>query len=133
MEKTIIVDNEYATLWYYPESQTVHHQFHKFIHGKVLRDLLARGLDTFQQHNANKWLSDDRKNSALPQADYEWANNHWVNPMIDSGWKYWAMVLPDNTVGKTVMKRVIEDYATRGLTVEIFETPEAAYDWLASV
>ncbi len=133
MKQEVIVNTPYATLWYYPEAGIVHHQFHKFIHGDVFHEVLVEGLSIFKQRGAQKWLSDGRKNTALPQADIDWAQENWITPMIDSGWKYWAMVMPDTTVGKAIMKRVIESYANQGITVEIFATPEEAINWLESI
>lgn len=133
MSKTTILDNEYATLWYYPESQIVHHQFHKFIHGEALRDILCKGLEIAQHDGVEKWLSDDRSNSSLPQVDYDWATENWITPMMDAGWKYWAMILPEKSVGRATMERILQDYAGRGLTIKVFDTPEEAYEWLASV
>jgi hypothetical protein len=103
-----LLENDYATLVYYPESGIVHHEFRKFIYGDALHEILEVGLTAFQQYGASKWLSDDRKNSAVPQADLEWALEYWVMPMIQSGWKYWAVVLPDKAVGRAAMKRIVD-------------------------
>src|SRR4051794_10237 len=77
MSVTVITDTEYATLWYYPDEKIVHHQFHKFIHSKEFRQVLERGLEIFKQNGAQKWLSDDRMNSALTTADTEWGQQDW--------------------------------------------------------
>ncbi len=132
MQRETILDTPYATLWYYPEFEVIHHQFHKYIHGDELRDVLSQGLALFQERGAQKWLSDDRKNSALPQEDIDWAQQYWLSPMIASGWKYWAAIMPDSPVGKANMKRVINAYASQGIRVEIFELPEEALEWLES-
>ncbi len=33
MNRTTEIDNEFVTMWYYPDEKIVHHQFHKFISG----------------------------------------------------------------------------------------------------
>ena len=129
----MIFNTDYATLCYYPESRIMHHEFHKYIHGHELRSVLLQGLAVFQEYGIQKWLSDDRKNSALPQADLDWAIENWITPMINSGWKYWAVVLPDKPVGKAPMMRLIEIYSQHGVRVEIFEDPAEAYQWLESI
>ena len=111
----------------------MHHEFRKFIYGDALREILEVGLTAFQQYGASKWLSDDRKNSAVPQADLEWAVEFWVIPMIQSGWKYWAVVLPDKAVGKAAMMRIIENFTQYGLTIEVFDDPADALNWLNSM
>lgn len=128
-----ILDNDYATLWHHPENKIVHHQFHKFIHGEQFRSVLEKGLEIFEEYNATKWLSDDRKNSALPKEDAEWAMTDWNPRVISSGWKYWAIVLPDKILGKTNMNQFIKQQNEQGVTVEIFDDADEALDWLKSV
>lgn len=133
MDKELIVDTAYASLWYYPEDKIIHHEFHKFIHGDMFRDVLMQGFETFRHHGVQKWLSDDRKNTTVPQSDIEWANENWFTAMKEAGWQYWAMVMPDSKVGQASMRRIIESYSARGVTVETFDTPQDALDWLKSV
>jgi hypothetical protein len=130
MSKMIIIDNEFVTLWYYPEKKIVHHQFHKFLYGQAFRDDLNAGTELLQKYGAQKWLSDDRKNSALPKEDVEWAETDWFPRTKKAGWKYWALVLPEQVIGQMNMKRFIRDYSAQGLTVQVFSDPEAAMSWL---
>ena len=133
MTTQTLMDTDYATLWFYPEAGIVHHAFHKYIYGEEFRSVLTLGLEVVQQSGAQKWLSDDRHASSMPQADYDWAEKHWIEPMIHSGWKYWAVVLPDKLVGRQSLLRVMEAYAKYGLQVATFDDPTAAYAWLESV
>ena len=32
--KITVMENEFVTVWYHADKKIVHHQFHKFIHGK---------------------------------------------------------------------------------------------------
>ena len=43
MEKDIIVKNENMTLWYYPDTKIIHHEFHQYTKGQILRDGLSAG------------------------------------------------------------------------------------------
>jgi hypothetical protein len=133
MQATVISDTDYATLWYHPDKKIVHHQFHKFIHSKEFRHVLEQGLEIFEQNGAQKWLSDDRMNSALPIADSEWGQKDWFPRVFQSGWKYWAIVMPDKVAGKMNMQRFIDAYSTQGLTIDIFDEPDEALKWLESV
>lgn len=133
MPRMTVLDTEYATLWYYPEQKIVHHQFHKFIYGETFRDVMRNGLAIFQQEGVHKWLSDDRKNSVLPQVDIDWGLQNWFPAMIDSGWKYWALVMPDKPVGKASMQRVVESFTPLGIIIQEFNDPDAALQWLESV
>jgi hypothetical protein len=132
MSKTTIVDTDYATLWYHPEKKIVHHVFHKFIYGEEFRQVLEKGLEIFKEHGAQKWLSDDRNNSALPTADTEWGMHDWFPRVFEAGWRYWAIVMPDKAVGQMNMQRFIDAYAPKGLAIKLFEDPDEALKWLES-
>ena len=133
METQVIIDNEYATLWYHPEAKTVHHQFHKFIHGDAFREILNRGIEVCATFGAHKWLSDDRHNSTLTKEDGEWAIVDWSQRVFAAGWKYWAVVLPDRKIGQTNLNLFMREYIARGLEVRVFEDPDEALKWLESV
>ena len=133
MSKETILDTEYATLWYYPEEKIVRHVWHKYIYGQEFRQVLEKGLEIFQKHGAQKWLSDDRKNSALPAEDSKWGMEDWFPRVFESGWKYWAIVMPDKVVGKMNMNRFITMYGEKGLEIELFEDADEALAWLKSV
>ncbi len=133
MSAQTIIDNEYVTLWYHPEAKIVHHQFHRFIHGEHFRKVLDQGLEVFKEHGANKWLSDDRLNSALPKEDSEWGLNDWNPRVFANGWKYWAVVMPDKKMGQTNLNWLMRENIAHGLVVQAFEDADEALKWLESV
>lgn len=128
-----ILENDYATLWYHPESKIVHHKFHKFIYGEKFRAVLNRGLEILEEHGAQKWLSDDRLNSALPKEDGIWVGTEWNARVIAAGSKFWAVVLPDKILGQTNMNRFMKDSIDKGFVVKVFEDPDEALEWLKAV
>ena len=130
MADQTIIDNEYVTMWYYTDKKIVHHTFHKFLHGQPLRECLTRGIELFKKNSASKWLSDDRNNSALPKEDMEWAQTSWFPQVVAAGWKYWAIVLPEQIIGQLNMKRLIKQYSEAGVTAQIFSDPQKAMQWL---
>ena len=132
MNKELILDNEYITLWYYPQKKIVHHEFHKFSYGKTLHDALSAGAALLEEKGAQKWLSDDRKNTSLSKDDLNWTATVWRPRVIKAGWKYWAIVLPEKILGQMVMKRIIEEYANTGVTVKLFSDTDEAMRWLES-
>ncbi len=128
-----ILENDYASLWYHPESKIVHHKFHKFIYGEKFRSVLNRGLEILEEHGAQKWLSDDRLNSALPKEDGIWVGTEWNARVIAAGSKFWAVVLPDKILGQTNMNRFMKDSIDKGFVVKVFEDPDEALEWLEAV
>jgi hypothetical protein len=133
MPPTIVLDNEFVTMWYYPEDKIVHHQFHKFMYGQAFRDALSTGADIFEKNGARKWLSDDRANSALPQEDADWGRQNWTPRVMKAGWKYWALIMPEKMVGQMSMQRFIKEFGEQGVTVKVFSDPDEALKWLKSV
>jgi hypothetical protein len=133
MSRITVLDTDYVTLWYYPETKIVSHVFHKFVYGDQFRQVLERGLEIFQEHGAQKWLSDDRKNSALPAADSEWALNDWNPRVYAAGWKYWALVMPDKVAGQTNMEWIMRENIEQGLVIQVFEDSDEALKWLEFV
>lgn len=130
LKTVVLIENKFVTLRYYPDCNIIHHTIHKFIFGEELRKLLMKGADLFEQNKCNKWLSDDRKNSALPPEDMEWGRAEWTPRMVKAGWKYWAILMPDKMLGKMTLRRVIAEYEAQGLTVEIFDDVQEALSWL---
>jgi hypothetical protein len=127
-----ILDNEFATLVYHTDKQIVHHKFHKEIGGEHFREVLNKGLEVFQQEQASKWLSDDRKNSALQPDDSNWGLSDWSPRVIAAGWKYWAIVMPERVLGQMNMQRFAKAYKEQGVTVQAFSDPDEAMLWLQS-
>ncbi|HEX7491581.1 MAG TPA: hypothetical protein VF337_07735 [Candidatus Limnocylindrales bacterium] len=132
MAPEVILDNEHATLWYRPDTRIVHHQIHKFVHGDSLRNVLNQGLEPVKLHKAQKWLSDDRANSALTPDDTTWAQTVWFPQVVAAGWKHWAVVMPEKVVGQLNMKQWVTQYKSLGINSQVFADPDEALKWLAA-
>lgn len=133
MPETItIIKNEYVTLLYHPDAKIVHHTFHKPIAGQEFRAVLSEGIKALAQHEASKWLSDDRENAALPDDDVVWSKEDWFPRAVQAGWKYWALVVPQDLLARMNMKQFVDSYIDQGLRVMVFSKPETAMEWLAN-
>lgn len=126
----VLLDTEFATVWYHPDGKIVHHQFHKPLAGEPFREVLNTGAQMFEKHGARKWLSDDRANGALHPDDSAWAMNEWSPRVVKAGWEHWAIVMPEQVLGKLNMKRFINMYSDLGVTVRVFSDPDEALAWL---
>jgi hypothetical protein len=126
----VTIDDESASLKFHPQYKIVHHELRAFIHGARLRTVLDKGLELFQQHGATKWLSDDRGNGPLTEADTDWCLNDWAPRVLKAGWKFWAVVMPTKVIGQMNMKRWIATYAEQGVTARAFSDPDEAFQWL---
>jgi hypothetical protein len=124
------MDNDHVTLMYHPDTKIVHHVFHQTVQGDVFRNVLNTGLEIFKQYEAHKWLSDDRKNSALPEDDTVWAKTDWFPRVLAAGWQYWALVWPPNLLAMLNLKEFIDVYQPYGLRVMVFKDDKPAMLWL---
>ena len=133
MSEIEIIKNEFATLVYHPESKIIHHTFHQPIGGDKFREVLNTGTDALEKYGASKWLSDDRGNSALSQEDTDWSMNFWFPRAIKAGWKFWALVVPQDLLARMNLKEFVDSYYDKGLRIMVFNGPEEAMQWLTDI
>jgi len=125
-----VLSNEYATLVYHEESKVIHHTFLKPIGGQPFRDVLLAGVDYMVKYGSTKWLSDDRENSELSPEDGKWATTIWSKLVLDAGWKSWALVVPNDIMGRINMVEFVTMYSKLGVRVQVFTKLEDALIWL---
>lgn len=125
-----IIDTKNFTLIYYPEEKIIHHTFHDYVYGNILRSYLHEGVRIMKEHSATKWLSDDRDNPTLSPADVDYGKDIWVSKAIEAGWKYWALILPGAVIGKSSMSGLLDFVSDKGVVVEFFNDTDEAFAWL---
>lgn len=129
-DKATVFEDPKITVWCYPARGIVHHQIQGYVYGDLFRRALTSGAQAMRQHKGNKWLSDDRKNTALPPDDLDWVVNVWTPEALAAGWKYWALLAPEDHIGQMNIRRHVKAHAERGITIELFTTVEDALKWL---
>ena len=132
MPAITVRDDEYITMLYYPESKILYHQIHKFFFGQTFRDIFNGAIEVFQKYGAQKWLADDTAIKAFGIGDQEWAAEHWFDRALKAGWKYWAIIMPQNPTGQLAVQRLAERYSSRGVQTRAFSTVDEAKKWLES-
>ncbi len=130
MDTITLYDDDQVTVWYRPNGKIIHHQMHKYTYGKSFRDALMAGADAMQKYGANKWLSDDRNNPVVKPEDIEWGNKFWQPKILAAGWKFWAIVQPEQYLAQLRMIKLADQYSKLGVTVHLFTDPEDAMEWL---
>lgn len=118
-------------------SGIVHHEVRGAVSGAPFRQLLLEGLATFKAKGATKWLSDDRRATVIDTAEAPWSDTVWWPSMLEAGWKYWAILGPNDSENAKAAFQ-LSSFAMRGalangLTVRFFTEPEAALTWLRDV
>ncbi|MGD9162382.1 MAG: hypothetical protein PVG39_28490 [Desulfobacteraceae bacterium] len=132
MAETELINNENMALWYDQTGKFVHHKIKKSLPKGAFEELLSTGADYLEKYGMKKWLSDETNFIALNKEDIEWGDKVWAPRVIKSGFKYWAVVMPESAVGSLQIKRFVDEYRERGVTVELFDSVDAAKTWLAS-
>jgi hypothetical protein len=132
-EKVTVFETDRISIWWHSDTKILHHEMHKPTYGAALQEALLKGVETLAARKGSKWLSDDRKNSALPPEDLKWGDEVWIPMALKAGWKYWALVQPEKVVGQMNMRRIVKMYADRGITANIFTEPVEAMTWLKSL
>ena len=131
MEKTIVFQNENATMVYYPVVDIVHNTFRGKPTGKEFREALDAGVKVMKEYKSTKWLSDDRENEVVFSAeDNEWADRDWFPRMQEVGWKTWAMVVPKSVKARLNVKDIIDKIHAQGVRVAVFSDLNEALEWL---
>jgi hypothetical protein len=125
-----IINTAYATLVYHPDKKIVHHTFHQPIGGDEFRAVLNTGADILEKNDAHKWLSDDRGNTALSPEDTAWSQANWFPRAVKAGWKFWALVVPEDLYARMNLKEFVDSYFEQGLRIMVFTNPEEAMKWL---
>jgi hypothetical protein len=130
MPRQTVFDNDYATMWYYPETKIVAHKVKKFIYGEAFQKFLLTGTDLIQKNHARKWLSDDRDSPVLRQEDMDWGQVNWFPQTVKAGWKWWAIVKPEKAIGQMNMESLVGIYGNLGITAKFFTDFDEAMKWL---
>ncbi len=133
MSTITIIDDRFASLVYHEDTQIVHHCFHKALDSDHLKIILNRGVDLLKQHKAKKWLSDNREIDPHSEEDGKWVNNDWLPRAVAAGWKYWALVVPDDVKGRINMAEFVDSFYNIGIRIMVFTNPNEAMMWLENV
>lgn len=125
-----ILTNDFVTVRYNDDGGYVYHTFHQATGGQTFKDIFNTALDELIKQKGTKWLSDDRKNPELGQAEIEFAVTDWGPRAADAGWKFWALVVPESIAGRASMQAIVETFYNLGVRVMIFTDLESAEKWL---
>jgi len=133
MQPITLVDNEFVTLMYVPDSKMLHHTIHKHVDEQAFKQALDLGVDALGKYQGGRWLSDDRNNGPFSAEFSQWALEDWIPRAIANGWKYWANVVPSDVVAAGTLMPFISALSQMGLRMMVFTQVDEASEWLNSV
>lgn len=127
------LDNDYITFHFHEDKGIIHQIYKRGIGGDSLKEALDAGADYMTNTDAYKWLSDARDIDGLTDEEAEWVNEDWLQRMVEAGWQYWALTVPETTYARMNMTQFVTAFSERGIMVRVFTDPDAAMDWLENV
>jgi hypothetical protein len=133
MNTLTVIDNQYATLVYHLDTKIVDHVFHKDLDTENFHLILNRGVELLIEHGAVKWLADTRAIGPFSEEQGQWLNEEWIPRAIASGWKYWALVVPEAIKARMDIFEHMSFFEGKGIWINVFTDADLAKDWLEKV
>jgi hypothetical protein len=56
----------------------------------------------------------------------------WFPRVLQAGWKFWALVVPEDIMARMNLKQFVDSYFEQGLHIMVFTDPKEAMEWLES-
>ncbi len=130
MSEVVSIDNEFFRLVFDTDTQIVHHTIKQPVTSDQFRHVLNAGIDVLGHYRANRWLSDDRGNGPISEADTHWALHDWFPRARALGWEYWALVVPPELIARSSLVDHVSAYTQQGIRVMLFTDVKDAKNWL---
>lgn len=125
-----VIDNQYGQLSYDTDKKIVFHTFHQGVDTTHLQLVLNKGIDLLREHGAIKWLADTRAVGPFTEAQAQWIGTDWLPRAVATGWKYWALVVPDSIESRAMVAGHMNFFEGKGLRINTFTQPDKAWEWL---
>ncbi len=90
------------------------------------------GTDLLIEHDATKWLSDNRAIAGHTDEESHWINTEWLPRTIAAGWRFWALVVPHDVAARMNMVQFVNEFYAHGIRVQVFTDDDHAMKWLAA-
>lgn len=125
-----VIDNSYARLSYDTEKKIVFHTFHEGLDTAHFQMVLNKGIEILREHGAIKWLADTRAIKPLTEEQGRWIATDWLPRAVTTGWKYWALVVPDSIESRASMAHHVDFFEGKGVRLNTFTKMDEAWAWL---
>ena len=134
MNELSLLDTKWAQLYYDPDTGIIHHHLTPEIESHHWQPLLSAGYKTLKEKGATKWLSDNRAMvNPIKDEDNAWIYGTWLPETMAAGWRYWAIIVPDEIAAREMMVDFINEFFAKGLRIMVFSQLEAGMAWLEAV
>lgn len=129
----ILYESKMAKVEWIENDRVVKKAFLGFIFGEDVRKAFIAGTEALEKYQGKKWLSDNSLLKPYHPDDVQWINEVFFPRALAAGWKYWAVIEPENFLGKRSMRHFLDFYQEKGITMKIFPAVDEGMAWLRSV
>ncbi|MBN1562945.1 MAG: hypothetical protein JXA10_03855 [Anaerolineae bacterium] len=133
MSEILLFDNEFVSVRYLEDKKMIYHTIHKPLPTSILKEALNIGTEALKQYGIHKWLSDDSCMGPISPEFMEYSHDVWQPRTIAAGWKYWAIVVPQELAAAGSLTPAIEKLYELGLRMMVFTDLNDAFRWLESM
>ena len=126
----VIYNTKDATISYSAENDVLLQTINNHLNSNSLREFQTKFIKICQVLNVTKIVSDAEQQKVIQIEDMKWMKQLIIPAMINSGVKYFAIIMPENSTGKTAMRLFAE--TARGITVSLFKDLLSAKKWMSN-
>jgi len=110
----------YAVVQYHAGKRKLHH----------LQAFLTHTGQLLRRNGWNKLLGDQRLMTPFTEEESAWIVQHWLQASERGNEVYGAVLVPNDVFARLSVSQVMSEAKAAALTYRLFDTEEAAQDWL---
>ncbi len=126
-----IYNTKDATISYSAENDVLLQTINNHLNSNSLREFQTKFIKICQVLNVTKIVSDAEQQKVIQIEDMKWMKQLIIPAMINSGVKYFAIIMPENTIGKTAMRLFAE--AVKQIKINVCEDLLSAKEWMSNL
>lgn len=113
------------------ELQAVKVEWKGFSHGEELQRIMLKAIELLATRKSGKILMDSSNASAIKAEDSAWIDQEFVTKAYDAGLRFMAMTLPEKTVAKLSIRRMVSNFDGLPYMSKNFSEITEAAEWLS--
>ncbi|NHN30152.1 hypothetical protein [Paenibacillus agricola] len=113
------------------ELQAVKVEWKGFADGEELQRIMLKAIELLATRKSGKLLMDSSKASVVKAEDRAWIAQEFVTKAYDAGLRFMAMTIPEKTVAKLSLGRIVSNFDDLPYKAKNFSEITEATEWLS--
>lgn len=130
---TSVLKEKYLEISLDEQEKVIELKWNGFVNSQNYRNALDKALDIAKENGITKWLTDARKVKVISLSDQEWVISDWVPRAVKCGYKYQAMIVPEDAFGKMSSDELVSEVEGKSIVAKNFTDKSNALTWLNSI